>query len=437
MSALALGVAERALSGAPYRPPALLPELAVAVVAHTDASDPWTTPTSRALAARILRTHAALLATPQVLRDRILEDTLKPLFSAPSAQSAAHRYLTPAARIALRPSTQRAPALAEPAPPWRRTRPETVTLLHWTVRTLPAPLIEPSWHLLIPPILTILDNPYPPSKTRGCNILTTLLARLDELPLLRGGQSLLTRTGLGPVIWDAVTPSLLSLPPLTPAAHSVPLLAAAYPALIALSASMTAGKPTQKDRAKLLDKLVRDGIVRGMQFGGESVTVATALMEALGLVVGAMGVWAVRHLKVVVPMVADVLGSPFGTTYVPLLEAAVGALKVVLRVCWVRVGPWVPEVLRGVCACWNRVGEEEREKGVVFSGRGDVVALKKGLREVVEMLRAVMKGEEGEGGKLEGLEIEAVGADGRLKELFASGDIPWNNPKELSTSDNT
>lgn len=200
---------------------------------------------------------------------------------------------------------------------------------------------------------------------------------------------------------------------------------------------MTAGKPTQKDRAKLLDKLVRDGIVRGMQFGGESVTVATALMEALGLVVGAMGVWAVRHLKVVVPMVADVLGSPFGTTYVPLLEAAVGALKVVLRVCWVRVGPWVPEVLRGVCACWNRVGEEEGEKGVVFSGRGDVVALKKGLREVVEMLRAVMKGEEGEGGKLEGLEMEAVGADGRLKELFAAGDIPWNNPKELSTSDNT
>lgn len=389
------------------------------LASHSDASDPWTTPEVRHLAEKILNDSRERFNSPEILVDYVLKGIVKPLFSASGSLSTAQRQVTSDGRIALRPSTKMAPALGDSAPPWRHERPETAALLHWTIRALDASQIEPSWYLLVPPILTLLDDHYPPSKTRGCNILTTLLSRLDEQPLPRGGQSLLTRTGLGPVIWNAVTPCLLSLPPLTPQSHSVPLLKAAYPTLIALSKSMSAGKPTGKERAKLLDKLIRDGILRGMQFGGENVHVATTLMELLSLVVGAMGIWSARHLKELVPMLSDVMSSPFGTTYIPLLASTVGALKSILRACWIRISPWVAEVLRGVCVCWNRIGEEEAEKGVDLKESEGVVGIKTELRVVVMMLRNSVEGDEGGAGeRMKELERGIVGADGRLAGLF-------------------
>lgn len=382
-------------------------------------SDSWTTPEAQQIAESILKNPKGRFDASRIVVDHILKGIIKPLFSASGSLTAAHRQITSDGRIAIRPSTKKAPALGDSAPPWRHEHPETATLLHWAIRALDTSQIEPSWHLLIPPILTLLDDHYPPSKTRGCNILTTLLGRLDELPLPRGGQSLLTRTGLGPVIWDAVTPCLLLLPPLTPQSHSVPLLKAAYPTLIALSKCMTADKPTQKERAKLLDMLIRDGILRGMQYGGENVHVATTLMELLSTAIDQMGIWSARHLKKLIPMISDVLSSPFGTTYIPLLSSAVGALKSILKTCWVRISPWVAEVLRGVCACWNRVGEEEAEKGAEFKERGGVLEIKRDLREVIIMLRKAIEGDEEDAGeRMKVLEGEIRNVDERLVSLF-------------------
>lgn len=184
---------------------------------------------------------------------------------------------------------------------------------------------------------------------------------------------------------------------------------------------MTAGKPTLKERTKLLDKLIRDGILRGMQFGGENIHVATTLMELLPTVVDAMGIWSARHLKELIPMLSDVLSSPFGTTYIPLLASAVGALKSILRTCWVRISFWVAEVLRGVCICWNRIGEEETEKGKEFKERADVVEMKRELRNVVLMLRNAVEGDEGDAGeRMKGLEGEITSVDERLVGLFSA-----------------
>lgn len=182
---------------------------------------------------------------------------------------------------------------------------------------------------------------------------------------------------------------------------------------------MTVGKPTRKERAKFLDKLIRDGILRGMQFGGENIRVATTLMELLPTIVDAMGIWSARHLKELIPMLSDVLSSPFGTTYIPLLVSAVGALKSILRTCWVRISPWVAEVLKGVCMCWNRLVEEEAEKGGEFKERGDVVEIKMELKGVVVMLRSAVEGDEGDmGEQMKELEGQITSADERLVSLF-------------------
>lgn len=182
---------------------------------------------------------------------------------------------------------------------------------------------------------------------------------------------------------------------------------------------MTADKPTRKARAKLLDMLIRDGILRGMQYGGENIHVATTLMELLSTIVDQMEIWSARHLKELIPMISDVLSSPFGTTYIPLLASTVGALKSILRTCWIRISPWVAEVLRGVCACWNRIGDEEAEKGTEFKERGGVVGIKRDLREVIMMLRNAVEGDEGDAGeRMKVLEGEIRNVDKRLVSLF-------------------
>lgn len=396
-------------------PREILPELSIAIIAQSDQADLWTTPESRKLASQMLSSYKAQLTTPEILIDHILKNTVKARFST-SSQSTAHRNITSDGRKALRPSTNRSPALLPSAPNWRHDYPETTTLLHWAILNLDSSQIEPAWHLLIPPILTLLDDYYPPSKTRGCNILTALLKVLGQEKISRGGNSLLTRTGLGPVMWDAVIPSLLALPPLTPQLHSIPLLHASYETLLYLSRSMTVNKPTQKEKAKLLDKVIRDGILNGMRFAGERVYVAQTLMVELSIVIEEMGIWAVRHLKEILQLLADILSNPFGTTFTPLLLEAVKTLKTVVRVCWVRITPYVPEVLRGLTICWRRIAEEEEQKGVV-TGTEEV---KLELREAIKVLRAAVKDDtDGTGDRIAVLEEEVITADSRLAGLFA------------------
>ena len=149
---------------------------------------------------------------------------------------------------------------------------------------------------------------------------------------------LLKRTGLGEVFTDALMPCLSYLPTLTPEEESIELLGAVYPALLALVRTrfIEAGEEVGKGstgqgdvasslgemklgfqrigekgkieregmgsmpRARLsaLDKILRVGVLKGMQYAGEFVRIATLLVEKAGDIVEQMGVWAVKHLKV-------------------------------------------------------------------------------------------------------------------------------------------
>ncbi|RPB06251.1 hypothetical protein P167DRAFT_550636, partial [Morchella conica CCBAS932] len=245
------------------------PELAVALISQTSPHDPWTTAESRALSTSLLATHTLPTATLTAFLT-----ALKPHFTTP------HPTLTPAAHAATRPSTFRAPLIAQTAPSYRSTHPHTPTLLHYTVLRLPAHL-DPLWPLILPPLLTLLDDHHAPTRATGARILAVLLTH-PQTP------SMLSRSGLGPVLWDAALPAVLSLPPLTPTAVSVPLLEAAYPALIALARVLGGGRA--RERARLLGVLLRRGVVAGMRYAGEIVAVAEVLVGVIGELVREMGV---------------------------------------------------------------------------------------------------------------------------------------------------
>lgn len=88
-------------------------------------------------------------------------------------------------------------------------------------------------------------------------------------------------TGLATVFEDAVFPAVLHLPSLTPEDESVEILGAAYPALIEMAGLSYRGpeSPELKEeqqqvteaQRKLLDKVIREGIMVGYHHAKEHV----------------------------------------------------------------------------------------------------------------------------------------------------------------------
>jgi len=152
-----------------------------------------------------------------------------------------------------------------------------------------------------------MDDPSTASKIRGLNSLSLFLRNTSP-------SALLHRTSLGSVFEDAILPSLLHLPSLTPETESLALLSAAYPALITLARvrfpeeTVTAGidhktpKPKPKpdpteERIRALDRVMREGILKGYAHAGEYVRVAEVLVRQIRVLLGEMGVGFVRYLK--------------------------------------------------------------------------------------------------------------------------------------------
>jgi tRNA nucleotidyltransferase (CCA-adding enzyme) len=153
-----------------------------------------------------------------------------------------------------------------------------------------AALVEENWPLIIPPLLTIIDDESTTYKIKGCELMTILLKNTPS--------STLSRTGLGEVFEDAVLPYLAYLPTVTPEDESLQLLGAAYPALISLVRTMFSGRNVINSRRKHLDKIVRQGILKGYYHAREHVKIMELLVGQITVLVDEMGVWAVKHLKV-------------------------------------------------------------------------------------------------------------------------------------------
>lgn len=151
------------------------------------------------------------------------------------------------------------------------------------------------WPLFIPVLLTLLDD----GATRvRCLGLVVLDAFLEKFP-----DNILRDTGLASVFEDAVFPTLHFLPSITPEEESVQLLGQAYTALLALArkldASAAAGKvASSTPRAKILDKLLREGVFSAYFHAKEHIRIVEVLLVYTAKILEDMGIHSVKHLKV-------------------------------------------------------------------------------------------------------------------------------------------
>jgi len=354
--------------------------------------------------------------------------------------------------------------------PWKSLQtPEILSLLAWCISSLTPSTTERFWPLLLPPILTLLDDWEVRYKTLGARYLHQLLSVTPG--------ALLEKTGLGDVFEEALLPCLSFLPPVTGEVESVRLLEEVLSALLALAVlrfpclgsgqkAPRTGVNPQTLKAKAhegknrgtriapLDRLLRKGFLHGYSLCGSpgspssySPAVLATLFAHLPPVLNQMGVDSVKHLRFLVPAVSETMArapdllsrslrqearieEDEGDTTAAagidkevgprLLLAATRALQALILNAWPRVHVYRGEIVKGLVQCWIALCVLHAEDTAAGRWDGTTKAgtwgLREALRESVGTLRAAVKRE------VPAFDEECtllVDVEPRLRKLFA------------------
>jgi len=268
--------------------------------------------------------------------------------------------------------------------PWKSDNDKfSLALLKWIVTSLEEKSTEQVWPLLVPPILTLIDDWETQYKQLGAELLHSLLRATSP--------TLLSRTGLGSVFEDALMPCLTYLPSLTPEPDSVAILAATYPALFTLiktrlptTSSPPPKDPIRQNRIKSLDTILRKGILHAYAHSGQYPGITRVLFLNLTPLLNDLGIDSVRHLQYILPMLSESLTQAAKARQTDLLMATLQALQAVIFNGWPRMFEHRIEIMKGLTIAWLILVESE--KGHV----GGVKEVKDCMVETVRVLHAAM-----------------------------------------------
>jgi len=196
-------------------------------------------------------------------------------------------------------------------------------------------------------------------------------------------SKLLAQTGLGEVFEDAVTPTLLFLPSLTPLEESLQLLPASYDALFVLAdVRFTDDEAGHSSRLKLYDRIMRKGVLTGYLHSNDCPAIVEILVTQISRILSKMGIHSVKYLKDILPILTTVLTDPFGPARPSLLLSGMKTLQAVILNCWPRIAldkGHRMEVVKMLVLCWKNLSEGEED------------GKEKGLDEVKEELKVAGK----------------------------------------------
>lgn len=257
-------------------------------------------------------------------------------------------------------------------------------------------MIEDQFRFLYPPIETLIEDSSIFYKTRGCDLLAQLLA-----PIEISRSDILRRSHLGPNLENCLNNCLLSIPTITPEDESLRLLTSAYPALFSLIriiypmsheapeigyTPMTASpvyksKENDEKRQASIKRILTVGIIRSFNHisspsPAENTFISSYpyprlsafLISQLTPAIREMGATSVQYIHNLLPILSDTLTNPFGTSYLPLIVAAVEATRTMILNAWPRISGWRGEILNAIGVCWVNIWDDERE-GTLGGGK--------------------------------------------------------------------
>ncbi|EZG06677.1 hypothetical protein H106_03815 [Trichophyton rubrum CBS 735.88] len=414
----------------------------------SSSSDPWTTVEGAQMATDLLQRYEIKLREEGkfgTIIEGMLRRKVKPAFSktkTPAITSAGRKDMHPIPKPSFDPTL-----FDTGTKPWKFKEGYIVSVLNWIVQqyqNTDHSMIEQHFPLLIPAILSFIDDENIAYKAAGCHLLEVALRPLEQT-----GSDILRRTNLDSVFQDALSHCLLSIPTITPEKESVYLLSFAYPAIFTVIRTRFSAvtkyqgysdKPLstkskadlEKDsqlRIESLSRLVRHHIISSYLHTSSPrptedtsissyphPSLSTLLLKQLAEAVTSLEIEAAKYLQDIVPLLSSTLTNPFGLAYLPLLIASSQCYQSVILNCWPRLSRWRGDILAGICTCWLRLCDE-KEDGVSSNDEqpDDRGHLRSILKRLVILLKAI------EFDKVFDFEAELkelVDADDRLETLL-------------------
>ncbi|KAB5594051.1 WW domain-containing oxidoreductase [Ceratobasidium theobromae] len=234
---------------------------------------------------------------------------------------------------------------------WKINGPGCWNVLAWVLSNIESDDVEKLWPLIIPPLFTLLDDYHPPYRIRGVNVAQILLKKTPA--------TLLRRTGIDELMFKALRGALQNLT----SDWASELLCVAMPCYLALVDLVLPNDDIR--RFNKLSELVTDTIVPGWLYASSRVEVLIASVNALLLVVQALGSGSVRFLKAFIPQLTENLlpkeFSPSETTR-DLQIASAECLLIIMKNGRPRMPHWRLRILGGVLRCWVNVTENTAQK---------------------------------------------------------------------------
>ncbi|KAK7061347.1 hypothetical protein R3P38DRAFT_2828989 [Favolaschia claudopus] len=334
-----------------------------------DGDEAWVSPDSLQVAHEIL----SLFSEPSLpLVVQILQNNVKTLFRSnphPSINLQTGRKL---ARPAGGPMASQDFYESQT---WK-DHPGASNIVLWGVRNIPSDAYEANWHLVIPPLMALLDDYEARYKLMGVKIMSAMLERVPS--------SVLKRTGVDSLLMGSLTRSLAQLQsPETPQ-----LIRAAISASLALIQLTTS--TGSADRFDQLCALLGDGIIGTIwPYSSDRLPALLASIDALPPLLRALGVGCARYMKVLVAQLVHPLAPlEYENKSVELQILSLRALCALMEGCPERIMHWKGTILNGVARCWV---------GIMDSSETPSDGLKQELKKVSHALAiacpSVLQGE--------------------------------------------
>lgn len=251
--------------------------------------------------------------------------------------------------------------------PWKKGENAfALSLLRWSVGALTDTTVEVVWPLLLPPILTLIDDWEVRYKVQGVALLRQVL-EVTPAPLLR-------RTGLGGVFEKALSPCLTYIPDLTPEDESIEMLGVVYPTFIVLYQKDV---EDERQRVRSFDTLIRKGVLFTHGHCPNNTRVLSIVCTYLATILDDIGIESVKHLQYIVPMLTNMLCRPGPDQ--GHLKATMQALQAVIRNGWPRMSEYRTEVLKGLSIGWLKTEEGDQWDDVRHEMRETLAMFKAAL----------------------------------------------------------
>ncbi|KAI5124880.1 hypothetical protein M0805_007310 [Coniferiporia weirii] len=304
----------------------------LASVAALDGQEGWLATGTRQLAHRFLASSEADAETVKA----VLETNVKPLFI-----SNPHPQLNLSTGRAL-PRTAGGPMASQDyydEQTWKNSL-GLSNVVSWCIRNLPPDSYEQVWHLLIPPVMTFLDDYQAPYKLRGVTLVSELLQNVPA--------SVLKRTGVGNLLMTSLTKGLITLHD----ALSPNLIRTTVPVILTLVDMTTS--PGSVERFEQLCIVLGENIIGGAWvYASREQQTMEATMDVLPQIVHALGIGSIRYLKALIPQCLHCITL---NELVPSLESlevtSLRALLSIVQECQPRLHRWKGTIIAGVGKYW-------------------------------------------------------------------------------------